>query len=182
MLFLFVILGLVVGCFIAGSSEQYINLITSKNKVLYSYINGTADYFKIFWNKFSAFILPLVLIVGLGLHFYSTFFIYLFLAYQSSLFILSCTALIKIYGISGFLNVLLFVVPINLVYMLALICVSAICISRSLEALKNKQFLYGYNQSYFSKITLVILFIFVLTLTLSLIMSVFLKNANFLFY
>ena len=66
MLFLCLIVGVVFGIAVAASSDEFLNLITSKNKTLYSYINGSADYFKIFWKRFLIFLAPVLLIVALG--------------------------------------------------------------------------------------------------------------------
>ena len=182
MLFLCLIAGVVFGIAVAASSDEFLNLITSKNKTLYSYINGSADYFKIFWKRFLIFLAPVLLIVALGAFAYVSLFAGLFLSYQTALFVLSCTALIKIYGLTGFLSVLFFVLPVNLIYLAVLVFASCFCITRSFVALKNKKFLMGFDEWFFMKLFAVILVLFVLSLVSCVVVALFLKNANFLLY
>lgn len=182
MLFLCLIVGVVFGIAVAASSDEFLNLITSKNKTLYSYINGSADYFKIFWKRFLIFLAPVLLIVALGTFAYVSLFAGLFLSYQTALFVLSCTALIKIYGLTGFLSVLFFVLPVNLIYLAVLVFASCFCITRSFVALKNKKFWMGFDEWFFMKLFAVILVLFVLSLVSCVVVALFLKNANFLLY
>lgn len=182
MLFLCLIVGVVFGIAVAASSDEFLNLITSKNKTLYSYINGSADYFKIFWKRFLIFLAPVLLIVALGTFAYVSLFAGLFLSYQTALFVLSCTALIKIYGLTGFLSVLFFVLPVNLIYLAVLVFASCFCITRSFVALKNKKFWMGFDEWFFMKLFSVILVLFVLSLVSCVVVALFLKNANFLLY
>ena len=182
MLFLCLIVGVVFGIAVAASSDEFLNLITSKNKTLYSYINGSADYFKIFWKRFLIFLAPVLLIVALGVFAYVSLFAGLFLSYQTALFVLSCTALIKIYGLTGFLSVLFFVLPVNLIYLAVLVFASCFCITRSFVALKNKKFWMGFDEWFFMKLFAVILVLFVLSLVSCVVVALFLKNANFLLY
>ena len=182
MLFLCLIVGVVFGIAVAASSDEFLNLITSKNKTLYSYINGSADYFKIFWKRFLIFLAPVLLIVALGVFAYVSLFAGLFLSYQTALFVLSCTALIKIYGLTGFLSVLFFVLPVNLIYLAVLVFSSCFCITRSFVALKNKKFWMGFDEWFFMKLFAVILVLFVSSLLSCVVVALFLKNANFLLY
>ena len=182
MLFLCLIVGVVFGIAVAASSDEFLNLITSKNKTLYSYINGSADYFKIFWKRFLIFLAPVLLIVALGVFAYVSLLAGLFLSYQTALFVLSCTALIKIYGLTGFLSVLFFVLPVNLIYLAVLVFASCFCITRSFVALKNKKFWMGFDEWFFMKLFAVILVLFVLSLVSCVVVALFLKNANFLLY
>ena len=182
MLFLCLIIGLVFGIVVAASSDEFLNLITSKNKTLYSYINGSADYFKVFWKRFLIFLAPVLLIVALGVCAYVSLFAGLFLSYQTALFVLSCTAMIKVYGLTGFLSVLFFVLPVNLIYLSILVFLSCFCITRSFIALKNKRFWMGFDEVFFIKLFPVIFLLLILSFVSCVVVALFLKNANFLLY
>lgn len=182
MLFLCLIIGLVFGIVVAASSDEFLNLITSKNKTLYSYINGSADYFKVFWKRFLIFLAPVLLIVALGVCGYVSLFAGLFLSYQTALFVLSCTAMIKVYGLTGFLSVLFFVLPVNLIYLSILVFLSCFCITRSFIALKNKRFWMGFDEVFFIKLFTVIFLLLILSFVSCVVVALFLKNANFLLY
>ena len=182
MLFFCFILGVVLGIVVAVSSDDYLAIINSSNKNLYSLINGTGDWLKIFWKQIKLFTAPIILILIFGLSYYTIWFGYVIIIYQSSLLILSSVALSKIYGISGLINVIFLIVPINLFNFGILCYLVVVCVSRSRWSFKHKDFKFGYNKNYFISVGFVLLAVVLLSLFSSFAVSVFLKNANFLIF
>ena len=174
-----VIIGVVIGLIVVMSSGNYHLILSSKNKILYSYINGTAELGELFWSQVTKFILPLILIFVCCLNVYSGIIGFIFITYQSALLVLTSSALISLYGFSGVLNVLLVTVPINLIYFTVLGVFLVFNFRRSLLAKKYKYFSFGFSKNYF----LVVIGGFVATLLIAIISSfvypLFIKNAIF---
>ena len=70
-MFLFcMIVGIVVGFVIIFSSTNYITLLTSESKMIYPFINGTAETAVYFWKRLLLFLTPMLLMFLLGLNYY----------------------------------------------------------------------------------------------------------------
>ena len=182
MLFLCLIFGFVIGFVLAFSSTNFVQLLTSSNKSLYAMINGTADYMGLLWKKFFGFAFPVVLLVVLNLTYYISLFGYLFITYQSALFILSCAAVIKTYSVSGVLNVVFLMIPINIVFFAVLFFAEVICLNRAKLAFKVKQFSYGYDSVFFLQIVICVAMLFLVSLFACVVYPMFLKNSIFLIF
>lgn len=115
--FLFFIIGIIFGILIVCGGDNYVKLLTSDSKVLYSYINGTASLSSIFWKKFLYFFIPLLLIFLISLNFYLSHISFVLVSYQTALFVMSSYALVSLYGFSGVLNLLFLMLPVNLLYL-----------------------------------------------------------------
>ncbi len=179
----FVLIGLAVGIIIVCSGDGYIHALTSDSKVLYHFINGTANSSSIFWQKFIYFFIPLLLIFIMSLNFYVSLASFLVVAYQSSMLVISSAAIITLYGFSGVLNVLFLMMPINIIYISILISFAVFCLSRSKEALNCKNFAYGINSDWFwFKLGSCVFATLVLAFVATIILPLFLKNAIFIIY
>ena len=176
------ILGLVLGLVIMFSSDNYLKLLTSENKIMYPFINGTAEKSVLFWKKLLGFSIPLVLLFGLGLNYYISLLSYVFITYQSSLLILSCGAVVKTYGFSGFFNILFVTLPINILYFALLIFFGVTCFVRSKAAHRAKQFIYGFDDEFFFKVMISFILVLVLCICVCVIYPMFLKNSIFLIF
>lgn len=174
--------GIVLGFIVMLSSDNYLKLLTTENKILYPFINGTAETAVLFWKKLLAFFMPLLLLFVLGLNYYSSLLSYIFITYQSTLLMLSCGAIVKTYGFSGFFNVLLITLPINLIYFCVLIFFAATCILRSKVALKNKLFKYGFDEMFFLKTMITLVAILLLCIIVCVVYPLFLRNTIFIVF
>jgi hypothetical protein len=175
-------LGVLLGIFFVVSNDGYLSLATSKNKVLFEFVNGTVNISEIFGNKLSSFICPMLFIFLLNLNFYVGIMSYIFVCYQSILFVMSMASIVSLYGFSGILNVLFVMLPINLIYFVLLSFFLVQCLSRSYEALKNKKFTYGFCQDFYLKIGASFVAVFLLVAIFVIIYSVFLKNSIFIIF
>lgn len=177
------VIGIVIGLVVAFSTDTYINILVSSNRVLHLYINGTAHIGTIFARQFFSFLLPMLLIFLLNLNIYSGLLSFIIVTYQSALMVLSSAALIVIYGSFGVLDSLLLMLPINIVYLFALSNFSVTCINRSLGAKRYKNFAYDFNNGEFwLKISLAIILVFLDTVLCSVIYPIFLKNAIYVIF
>ena len=182
MLFLFFVLGIVIGFVLVFSSSNFVGLLTSSNKALYSIINGTAEYFALFWKEFTSFVLPVGLVFLLSLNYYLSWFCYIFITYQSSLLILTCSAVIKTYSVSGFFNVLFITLPINLLFFAVMFFVTATCLKRSKLAHQYKQFSYGIDSVFTVKLSISVGILLLISLFTCLVYPMFLKSFIFLIF
>lgn len=107
--------GICLGIYFAVSGFSYVSLLTSGDKNMFGYISGTAEYGSIFWSRFLSLFLCVVLIFCFNIVRETAFLNYFYLAYQMCLIVLSASAIITVYGLYGIINVILFVIPINLV-------------------------------------------------------------------
>lgn len=177
------LIGIIFGIINSISSENFLKVLTKDNKILYSFINGSVKIGSVFGKYLWKLILPLILIFILGLNFYSSLFSYLIVGYQSSVLMMSIFAIITTYGLSGVLNVLFIIVPINLVYMLALIVFAAENLKRSYKAYKLKMTFSGFNEyEYILSLIFSILVVIVICFVGAIIIPLFLKNAIFLIF
>lgn len=176
------ILGLILGLVVIFSSDNYLKLLTSENKIMYPLINGTAEKSVLFWKKLLGFSIPLVLLFGLGLNYYTSLLSYIFITYQSSLLILSCGAVVKTYGFSGFFNILFVTLPLNIFYFALLIFFGVTCFVRSKSAHRAKQFMFGFDEEFFLKIIISFVFVIILCVGVCVVYPMFLKNSIFIIF
>lgn len=174
-----IFVSLIVGLVIVFSSDGYLSLLVSKNKNLYNYINGTIKFNEIFLRQLIKFLYPIIIILIFGLNFYLCKLCYLFVGYQFVIFIMTISAMISVYTFSAVIVLLLFIIPINIIYFLCLIFVSVVCLERSYYAKRTKYFKEGYNKNYFFKIILAFIIITALVLIISFVFPLLLKSAIF---
>ncbi len=179
---MFFLIGVFIAIIVVSSNESYLSLMTSKNKTLYSYINGTANISELFWNQIFKFLVPLILLFLLGLNFYSSLISFIFITYQSTIFVMSASAIISLYGLSGILNFLLIMLPVNLIYFAGLIFFSITVIARARQANIQRNFAYGFDREFLLKVLAVVIFVILLSAISSLIYPLFLKSAIFMFF
>lgn len=123
--------GVCLGIYFAVSGFSYVSLLTSGDKNMFGYISGTAEYGSIFWSRFLSLFLCVVLIFCFNIIRETAFLNYFYLAYQMCLIVLSASAIITVYGLYGIINVILFVVPINLVNFCLLSYLSVLSMDRA---------------------------------------------------
>lgn len=178
----FALLGVAIGLGVVFSGDHYLYMLSSNNKILYAYISGTADTIEIFGRKLLSFMVPEILIFLLGLNYYVSFLSYIFVGYQFALFVMTGASLISVYGISGLLNFLLLVLPINLMYFAILVFFAVTCIGRSRVAQQCGRFGYGFDEAFILKAVLSTATIICLTVVACILLPLFLKNANFIIF
>lgn len=186
-LYTFYLIMFLVGVFfavaISMSSNEYLKLLTKDNKILYSIINGTHSVGKLFWKELKIMIMPTLLVFLTSLSFYTSFFSFLIIAYQGAILTLSIFALVSTYTLSGVLNSLFLVLPINLLYIFILIIFASGCFKRSKEAKRVKKLSYGFKTNEFLYLVIfIIISIFIIAFIGSIIVPLFLKNAIFIFF
>ncbi len=123
----FATVGIVIGIYLSVTGYRYTSLLSASDKNIFDYINGTASYTSIFYARLIDVFVCLLIILVFNLSIYTSFLSYIFLSYQMALIVLSSSAIISLYGFTGIINVVLFVLPINLanfVIMSIAICIS----------------------------------------------------------
>ena len=102
------IVGIVFGFVLAFSDNSYIDLLSSSDKTLFDYINGSAEISSIFFSRLLYSLLFMLIIFLTNISIYTSFISVFLIGYQCLLFVLSCAAVITLYGISGVINCLFF--------------------------------------------------------------------------
>lgn len=178
----FFFIGIIVGIVIAFSSDSYLTLLTSKDKVLFDYVNGKASFSKQSTKILSSFIIFQIIVFLLNLNFYSGLVSFLLISYQGSLFYLSLAALISQYGFSGVLTTLFLIIPINVFLVGINILFSGFCLTRSFEAIKHKRFSFGFEKEFWIVILLFFVFEIVFSYVISFLLMLVLKRRFFIMF
>ena len=178
----FFFLGIIAGIIIAVSSDSYLTLLTSKDKVFFDYVNGKADFGKQSMKIILSFISFQIIVFLLNLNFYSGLLSFLLISYQSSMFYLSLSALILEYGFSGVLTSLFLILPINIVLLGMNILFSGFCLIRSYNSLKQKQFSFGFDKNFWIIILMFFTFEIIYSYMISFILMLVLKRRFFIIF
>lgn len=176
------IIGVIVAVIIVASSQSYLNLMTSKNRILYSYISGTAQVGQLFWNQLVRFLIPAILLFLLGLNYFSCLLSFVYITYQTAILVMSCYSLISLSGVSGVICSLFVIVPINLIYIFCLVYLCVTLLNRSKLAWTVKEFKFGFNFEFFLKCLFAVLMILAVNIVSSLVLPLFIKNAFFVIF
>lgn len=172
------IVGLALGIYFAISGFSYSSLLTNADKNMFAYISGTASYSSIFWSRLTSLLICVLLIFVFNLVRETAFLNYIYLAYQFCLIILSSSAIITMYGLSGVLNVIFFMLPINLINY-GLICFMAV-ISEQRSAFAKQyrlSFVSSFKEvSYFKKFLVALLIVLVFCLIYSFVYPLVFKS------
>ncbi len=172
------LIAIVCGIYFAISGFSYSSLLTSSDKNIFAYISGTAEYSSIFMTRFWSLFLCIILIFCFNLVRETAFLNYVYLGYQMCLIVLSSSAIISLYGFTGIVNVVCFVVPINLVNFGILAYMSVISMARASDA---KSFKLGFFSSfkeryYLRKFFVSVLILFVFCAVYSFVLPLVLKS------
>lgn len=178
----FFFIGLLVGIVIAFSTDSYVSLLTTKDKIFYDYVNGKADFGKETMKLILSFLVFQGVVFLLNLNFYSGMISFLLTAYQSALMFLSISALISSHGFGGVLITIFLIFPVNLVLVATNIIFSAFCVSRSFGALKMKKFSYGFDKKFWGVIIAFILFGIAFSYLINIIFMIVLKRRFFIIF
>ena len=172
------IAGIVLGIVFAFSGSEYVDLLTSSDQNLFDYINGTAEISSIFFSRLLNMLLFMLIVFISNKTVYTSFISLLLLGYQCMLLVLSCGALISLYGASGVINCILLVLPINLLNLIVMAFFSGASISRAFAA---RKFRMGYLDSckyvnFKYTVTLSLILIVLLCVVHSLIVPLMIKS------
>lgn len=132
------VLGIIVGIFISLSNLNYLSILKSSDKILFDYITGSVDYISIFYTRLKDSFIFIIVLFLFNLSVYSSFLGYIFIGYQMSLIVLSCKAVVSLFGFSGVLNALLIIIPINLLLGFNMVVYNSVLSRRVFYAHKYK--------------------------------------------
>ncbi len=182
-LLFFFLFGIVIGIIISISSDSYLSLLSSKDKVFFDYVNGKVDFGKQSVKLAMSFLVFQVIVFCLNLNYYLGFLTYILVTYQTSIMYLSLTAIIAQYGFGGVMNSLFIVLPVNLVLIASNILFSGVCIERSYYAMREKRFSYGFdNKTFWVIIAGFVLFGIVFSYLINFLYVLILKRRVFIIF
>ena len=178
----FLFLGVIAGIIISVSSDSYLTLLTSKDKVLFDYVNGKADFGKQSMKIMFSFLVFQIIVFLLSLNFYSGLISFLLVSYQGSLFYLSLSAVILKYGFSGVLTTLFLILPVNIILIGMNILFAGFCFIRSYNSLKQKRFLVGFGKEFWLMILLFFILEILFSYLISFVFMIVLKRRFFIIF
>lgn len=179
----FFCLGIILGIFIAASTDSYLKLLSSSDNTLYSYIKGVASFSSETIKLMLKFFICLAIIFLLCLNFYSGLFSFLFVSYQSCLMFLSIVAIVLEFGFSGLLLVLFFILPVNVILFGSNIIFGSICLSRSYNALLSKNFKLGFDdKTFWYSIFVIVTFVVLFSILINVICILILRMRVFIIF
>ena len=180
--FVLFFIGVLAGIVIALSGDSYLKILNKENKILYSLINGTLSGGAIFWKNFISLCMPLIVIFVLSFNFYLSVLGFLIVAYQGSILTLTIFALVSTYGVSGVLNSLFLILPINLLYVFIMIFFAVLCFNRSCDLKNNKSLIFKLKQNFIYGLVGVFFCVLLISFIGSIIIPIILKSAIFVFF
>lgn len=181
-LLIFFFVGIVIGIFVALSSDSYISILSTSDKNFYGFVKGDASYYLLVKNLIIKNVAFEFIIFLLNLNYYSGLLSYGFISYQSALMYLSMIAVVSEFGFGGVLSVLFISLPLNLILFFINLLFTLICINRSKLALKSKSFTFGFDKNFIAKILLIILTVIVFSCIVGFIFFLILKSRNFILF
>lgn len=178
LLAIFLLVGLGVGIYISITGYRYTALLSTADKNMFSYITGDAPYTSIFYSRLINVLLCVVIIVVLNLTIYTSFIGYVFMGYQAALMVLSSAAVITMYGLPGILNVVLFILPVNIANILIMSMLLVTGTERAkLQSSYKLKFAESFKENnYFMRLLIFVAALFVLCLFHSFILPLLIKS------
>ena len=136
-----IVVGIIVGVCIAISGEDAV-VFSSSTVTLQELITGEYSSVSLFFSSFFKLLLPIVIIFLFSLSKFTSFLDFIYLMYQGLLLGISATVVIQENGLTGALNALIFISPVNLINLTIINYASALFIKRREYAKKfHKTFL-----------------------------------------
>lgn len=179
----FFFLGIIFGVLIAASTDSYMSILSSSDKTLFDYINGSVSFSKQTTRLILRNIVFLAIIFLCNLNFYTGLLSYLFVSYQSALMMLVVCAVISLNGLTGIIVSIFCILPLNLVLLVNSIFFAEVCLSRSLSAKDNKLFSFGFDEKLFwLKVLSSLLFVIVFSCLINLLYMIVLRNRIFIIF
>lgn len=173
-----VLIGIIVGLYLSFADYSYTSLLSSSDKNIFDYVTGSVSYSSVFYSRLLNNLLFILIIFVLNLTVFTSFLSLIFIGYQTCLIVLSCTAIISLYGFSGVLNVVLLVVPINVLNLVIILIMNSLCFKRAYNQNKYKlRFIDSFKEEDFLKQFFICLVIsFILCFIYCFIVPLFIKS------
>lgn len=182
-LFCFFVIGLIFGVIIAITSDSYLSILSSTDKIFYDYVKGNVSLSKQVTSLIIKNLLFELIIFLLCLDFYPSLICYLFVSYQSATLMLSAVAIITEFGLSGLMIVLFLQLPINLILFASNMLFSSLCLRRSFYSKRYKRFSFGFkDREFFIPVLILIVFIICFSFIINLILFLILRSRIFIIF
>ena len=180
---IFLLLGIALGIIIASSSDSYLSLLTSSDKLFYDYVNGKVSFSKQFTRMIVSSVILNLIFFMFSLNFYVSMFSYLVMSYQGLLMFLSVTAVISEFGFRGILMTIFLILPVNLILLAESIVFASICLERCYAAHRNKTFSHGFQDKIFwTSIFWVLLIDIIISIAVTMIIGLLIRSRIFIIF
>ena len=178
------IIGVATGIVLVLGEKSYLGLLTSGDQNLLKYISGSASITSLMWHRMLSMLLCVLILFLCCLHYYSHFFAYFYLTYQSALTSIMCGTVISYYGFSGIINFIFLLLPANLVLICFYILTFSVFARRAKLQYRHKL---GFGSSFtqedfFTKLLLLTLCFAVICVVFNFIIPLIIKAVYFVVY
>lgn len=112
------LMGVALGICAICSDTSFTKILNPSDKLMFEFIAGTAPTVSIFFDKLLEFGLLFLAIFVLNLSVYSGVLSFAVFGFQAFLLVITSSVIISLYGFVGILNVIFFVVPINVCFLM----------------------------------------------------------------
>lgn len=131
MCFLCILGGIIGGIVIASVYGANSSILKSADENLYDFVVGDVQFGTLFASKALDVIVVFFILFLFNCVYFTSFLSYIFIFYQSFLFSYSVMSIVGLYGLKSLFNVLLFLLPMNLMFLLSMVCCAVILIKRA---------------------------------------------------
>lgn len=152
------LLGAIIGIVLAVSSDRFVGLLKTDDKVLFDFIKGKVSFSSQLSGVLVKFVVPMALLFLFNLSYFTNFLSFVYFVYFGCLFFLSGYAVITEFGFSGAMSFIILGFPINIIILAVLIVYQEMCYSRSVNAKKYKQWNHGFDYDFWLKNLFVVSF------------------------
>lgn len=174
-----IILSVIISLVLVFESDNYLNLLTSNNKILSLLINGKSKSFSLFFGVLFKYFMPCVIMFLLCLNFYLSKICYLFFMYQFSLFVMTISAVLSMYGLAGVIKSLALIIPVNLLFFADLIFFTVVCMERVELADRTKYFKDGFDRFFFLKLLCSLIVLILIAIIIAFVYPLLIKSSIF---
>jgi hypothetical protein len=144
--FLLAILGIGIGIFTALNSLEIYAFGNYYDSDFYMVVIKQMSVASLFFSRAFKIIIFFAFIFVLSFSFYTIPIQFLLIAYRGYVIAYNCTLLIRFFSFNGLINVLVFILPVNLIVLLSLVGASVISFNRCLAIRRSRAFK-GYDCS-----------------------------------
>lgn len=178
------LIGFCIGIVLVLGEKSYLGLLTSGDQNLLKYISGSASITGLMWQRLLSMLLCVLILFLCCLHYYSHFFAYCYITYQSALTTIMCGTVISYYGFSGIMNFIFLLLPANLVLLAFYILTFSVFARRARLQYKHKTgFISSFMQDdFFTKVLLLSLCFAAICIVFNLIIPLIIKAVYFIVY
>ena len=178
-----IVVGVSVGIIMSSSDVSYFKIIPETSDNFVKFVSGSADLSNIFWNNFFVSLVALFVIFVCCTSVYTSFLALIYIGYQTAIFVLQISSIVGVLGGTSLLASLLFMLPINILLVLAILAEYVLCASRTQKAHKSKlKFSSSFDNFFWITFTFIVCCVIVLQIIASFVFPTIFRSIFIISY